>query len=409
MEQPQSTNQTPDPAEDQGKAQLVIDEMAQCLRSRNQRYLEFLEQSGDPAEIRSKVLAKILDSVADGLIVLDDKLSIVLANVAAARMAGWQLEDMSRDELRRNYQFFRKDGKTPLPFEEEPIVVATREKRTHEMEGFVVSRHLPGPGRWIRAHAAPLFDKSENILGGVTVFSDITERLRLQHQRDCLAALIAHDLKNHLAAEQMFFEFLKGDSKQLDVETLKIIESLEDASKKFLGIADSLLEVFRANFFSNTEGMQEVDVVALLPIAIEMSSLEAIRKHIAVKVEVADSCPKSLGLPGVICHVFHNIIQNAVEVSTPNSEVNIFVDFDADRVFVKVTDSGEGMSPQALENLFSPARVAGKVPITGHSSGFGLYLSQMLIQTQGGNISCLSVLGEGTTLTVSLPVCASSQ
>jgi two-component system, sporulation sensor kinase C len=124
---------------------------------------------------------------------------------------------------------------------------------------------------------------------------------------------------------------------------------------------------------------------------------------------VADSCPKSLGLPGVICHVFHNIIQNAVEVSAPSGSVNVSVDFDADRIFVKVTDRGEGMSPQALENLFSPARVAGKVPITGHSSGFGLYLSQMLVQTQGGNITCVSEVGEGTSLTVSLPIYPSSK
>jgi len=381
-----------------------MDEMAKCLRTRNQRYLEFLEQSGDPSGIRTKLLSKILDSVADGLIVLDDKLSIVLANVAAARLAGWQLEDMSREDLRRNYHLFREDGKTPLPHDEEPIVVATREKKSHEMYGFVVSEHIPKPGRWVRANAAPLFDDSDNLLGGVTVFSDITERRKLQHQRDCLAALIAHDLKNHLAAEQMFFDFLQSEATNLDDDTRKVFESLNTASKKFSGIADSLLEVFRANFFATAESKQEVDVSSLVHLAIEMSALESSKRQVEVKVDIADGCPKTVGLPGVICHVFHNVIQNAVEVSAPNSAVFVSMHFDAGSIYVKVTDKGAGMSPKELENLFNPARVAGKVPVTGHSSGFGLYLSQMLVETQGGSISCASELGAGTSLTVALPL-----
>ena len=49
--------------------------------------------------------------------------------------------------------------------------------------------------------------------------------------------------------------------------------------------------------------------------------------------------------------------------------------------------------------------VIDEVPITGHSSGFGLYLSQMLIETQGGSLSCTSEVGGGTSLTVCMPVC----
>ena len=60
-------------------------------------------------------MATILDGVADGIVVCDDKLTIVMANLAAATMADWHLEDVTRDELRRNFKFFGSDGITPLP------------------------------------------------------------------------------------------------------------------------------------------------------------------------------------------------------------------------------------------------------------------------------------------------------
>ena len=70
----------------QSSVRSAFDEMALCLRTRNQRYLDFLKESGDPADLRSKVLANIFDSAADGLIVLDENLTIVLANLAAAEL-----------------------------------------------------------------------------------------------------------------------------------------------------------------------------------------------------------------------------------------------------------------------------------------------------------------------------------
>jgi PAS domain S-box-containing protein len=377
-------------------------EMAQRLHNRNERYLEFLKQSGDPGDMRSKVLATIIDSVADGLIVLDDKLTIVMANLAAAELANWQIEDMTRDELRRQYKFFTDEGRTPLAHDQEPIVVATRERRPHETIGYVTSEHLPAPGRWVRSHAAPIFDEKDKLLGGVTVFTDITERVRLQRQRDCLAALITHDIKNHLAAEQMFLDDL-CESQDFDPEDKEIISNLQASSGKFRRIAESLLELFHLNVFGDKQSVQPVDLVSTLKKAIELSVLEATNRRVHVDEQFGEGHPVVRALPGAIFHVFHNLIQNAIEASSIDTAVSVVVSSTANAITVSIIDSGAGMSTEEIALLFSPPGMTGKTYRSATSSGFGLYLSHMLIDGQGGSLTCTSKQGEGTTVTVVLP------
>ncbi len=376
--------------------------MSECLRTRNQRFLDLLKHSGDPADLRSKILAMILDSAADGLIVLDEKLTIVLANLAAARLASWQLDDMTRDELRRQYHFFIDEGRTPLPHDEEPIVVAIREKRAHEMVAFVVSEHLQGPGRWVRANAAPLFDDEGQLLGGVTVFTDITERVQLQRQRDCLAALITHDIKNHLAVEQMFLEDLLS-VENMSRDDLKLTDELKLAGKKFMRIADSLLEIFRADLFGGKQSVQVVDLVDLVKKAVTLSALESSNLGVSVEVHCDSGSTLVSAFPEVVCHVIHNLIQNAIEASTPYSVVRVEVSSSSHFVTVQVIDTGEGMTEREVTLLFRPPGAVGKASRSANSKGFGMYLSHMLIEGQGGRLTCTSAPGEGTTLTMTIP------
>ncbi len=386
----------------QPPSRIAFVELAHCLSERNQRFLDFLKESGDDADLRSKILARIIDTVADGLIVLDEKLTIVLANLAAAKLASWQIEDMTRDELRKRYHFFSDEGITPLPFDQEPIVIATRERRACEMTAYVISEHLPAPGRWVRVHAAPLFDDQEQLLGGVSVFTDITENLKLQRQRNCLAALITHDIKNHLAAEQMFLEDLHS-SATMTKEDAKLTGDLKAASKRFMQIADSLLDTFRSDWFGGKETTRVVDMTDVVKKAFELSSLEAANHRVRIELDCPGGNTKISAQPDVICHVVHNLIQNAIEASPSDGAVNVRVSAGSNIVTVKVSDNGAGMTPQEVASLFTPPGAEGKVTRSTHSSGFGLYLSHLLIEGQGGQLSCQSQHGVGTSLTIKMP------
>ncbi len=124
----------------------------------------------------------ILDSVGDGLIVVDANRKILLANQAAIGIAGWEIAKLSMSELHNRYKRFKEDGKTPLLEDEEPLAIALNEGRAVEAVGYVTSQHLPPEGLWIRTIASPVKNENGDILGGVTLFQDITKSVKLKNK-----------------------------------------------------------------------------------------------------------------------------------------------------------------------------------------------------------------------------------
>lgn len=98
-------------------------------------------------------MSAMFDCVADGLLVFDEGKKIVLALIAAVEMAGYDPENLSREELHRRYSLFEIDTRTPIPIEREPLEVALAEKTTSALECFVKSND--GLARDLRAQAVP--------------------------------------------------------------------------------------------------------------------------------------------------------------------------------------------------------------------------------------------------------------
>jgi PAS domain S-box-containing protein len=383
----------------------------QALSIKNKRYLQSVRSNSPDSDLRSEIVGAIFDSTADGIIVFDEQKRIVLANETAARISRWDLEDVSRDELRERFHYWSEDGKSILPIDEEPLEVAMREKRSHQLEAFVTGDSLPEQGIWVRANAAPILDEKGSVAGAVTIFHDITERVLLQRQRDCLVSLIAHDVKNHLAAESIFLNLFAGLYPDvLSGEMAEMVASLKSSNERFMMMTESLMELSRASFFAGSAPVQDVDLGPILDTAVAAHAVVALQKKVTARLTVPPELPLVHGLPAVIGQIFHNIVLNAIEASEPNSVVDIEAGKSASGgVQVRIIDRGPGMTPEELQSLFDPKRVATHVKRTSHSTGFGLYLSAMLIESQGGTISCSSEPKKGTTVTVEFktPVAAS--
>jgi signal transduction histidine kinase len=257
----------------------------------------------------------------------------------------------------------------------------------------------------VRANAAPVFDKRGALIGVVTVIVDITENLRLQRQRDCLAALITHDIKSHLLAEEMLIEYLLHSVPELfNQETVNLMFDMREANAEYLGIANSLLDVLRSSFFPDRRYAQDFDVEPLVQKAVDLSAVEAELRQVRVTIAAAVRRPRARGLPSVIQQVIFNLIRDAIKASPEHGVVKVSVSSTDGQVVVRVKDSGAYRCPQSLAELFNPLRVSTSSLKIPHSSEFGLYLSAMLIEGQGGTMRCASQHGKGTTMVVTLPV-----
>jgi signal transduction histidine kinase len=377
----------------------------QKLEALTKRYVEGLFASQEAAVGHAHLLSTILDSVGDALIVVDKHEKILLVNREAVRLGGWNMEEMDRSEFVRRYKFYKDEGKTLLPADEEPYAVALRERRCVQIEGFVTGEHLPVQGLWIRANAAPIIDDQGEILGVVTVLQDITERRRLQTQRDSLATLITHDLKNHLVSECAFLEMLKEDfADRLVGDDLKLLSELRDSNQRYLEIASTLLELYRTDLFVVESSRADVDIGKLLEAALALNQIEASKRGVSIQLVKTDSLPTIKGISSSLRQVLHNLLQNAIHASPAGGVVELSLTSNPTHVVVKVKDCGPGISAEHLSKLFEQSQVAAKFSVNPTSTGFGLYLCRLLVQAQGGSLTCESKPGEGALFILAMPI-----
>ena len=106
--------------------------------------------------------------------------------------------------------------------------------------------------------------------------------------------------------------------------------------------------------------------------------------------------------PRAVKQILLNLITNAIKFTPENGVVRVMVEPKATGIIVRVADSGIGIGPEDLKKLAQPFEQASN-NTSGEGTGLGLALSKSLVELHGGNFGIASTVGEGTTITFTLP------
>ncbi len=147
---------------------------------------------------RGIMLQSILNSMGDGVIVVDDQGRFLLFNPAAEQILKIGPKEVPPDKWSEFYGLYLPDMVTPHPSEDLPLAKAIRGEAVTQAQIFV--RHTKATeGIWLSTTARPLKDESGRIRGGVAVFRDITERKRMEETQLQLAAIVESSLDGIIA------------------------------------------------------------------------------------------------------------------------------------------------------------------------------------------------------------------
>lgn len=368
-------------------------------------YIESLFASRDNTAKFAKMLYSILDSIADGLLVNDRDGKVLLANKRAIDLCGIDMLKMSREEFIDRYQIYEADGETRIPIDQLPYEIVRKGGKTAEKEGLVKGVGLPPEGIWVRSHSAPIRDDNGDILGIVTVFNDISQKKRLQLERNTLASLITHDLKNHLSATISVLDLLSESLfNKLELDEQKLLSELRSDSMRFLEISKTMMEVYRMDLYTMEKQHTVINIKDVLKEAVALTDQLGKKHGVRIVLDgVPDNLPQIKGTLVALRQVFHNLLHNAITASSSGQTVEVTCVREKDNIVVHITDYGLGISANELFLLFEPVRVTHKWT-GGSSTGFGLYLSRRIIEAHDGSISCQSTPSKGTTFTIYLPI-----
>ncbi len=358
-------------------------------------------------------LRAIFDGVPIGVVYTDLDGSIRQANpgfcaltgYAEADLVGMSLQTLAHPEDRSAGQSLREQM-----LGHEQTVITQR------------LRYLTRGGRTRLVHLSMrlLQDGAARPLGVVGVVEDITERMRLQDAERAREAAeasnrakseflsrMSHELRTPLNAMLGFAQLLDLDQQTpLAVQHKSWVSEIQRAGWHLLEMINDVLDLSRIDAGTFRMELRSLDVEDLVDSARQLVDTQAQRRKITLNCSRED-----LAVPPVLAdatrarQILSNLLSNAVKYNREGGSISVRAHVRPDqRVSIDIADTGMGMSPAQLRELFQPFNRLGRERSSVEGTGIGLVISKRLVELMNGTLDVHSEVGKGSTFSLILPL-----
>ena len=237
----------------------------------------------------------------------------------------------------------------------------------------------------------------------------VAEAERQSRHKSTFFASMSHEFRTPLNAIIGFAELMK--SKKIDDPKLydEYANIILHSGKLMLGFVDDLLDLTRIEAGELLLNIERIDIPELVEATTSTMAQLAVEAGVSLKVQVQDELPQTDADRRSLEQVLLNLISNAIKYTSEGGTVSVSAEgrdkgLDSESAILAVSDTGIGMSPLLIENVFDPyvqgdAGGAGRV----RGTGLGLSVCKRLVAAHNGTIEIESAVGEGTTVSVALP------
>jgi two-component system phosphate regulon sensor histidine kinase PhoR len=363
---------------------MVLARSAASVIAQAKLYLEALEEK--------RQLEATLESMLVGVLAVNSKGRITVLNHVARQL----LEISPENSVGADYQEVIKDERV------RDIIRRTLENGEEVVEELTFT--VGTSERYFQVQTAPITGENKEILGEVTIFSDITELKRLDQMKTDFVSHVSHELRTPLTSIKGFVATLLADTEgYYDLETRReFLQIIDQECDRLTRLINDLLNLSRIESGRALElVLKPVDVVDIAKKIIEIQK-NYTSKHQFV-LDVQEPVPTVIADEDKVDQIITNLVSNAVKYSPNGGEVRITIKEDPETggVLVAVKDQGLGIPKDVLPRLFQRfVRVEGR-KIAG--TGLGLYLTRHLVEAHGGKIWVESEEGKGSTFYFTLP------
>jgi two-component system phosphate regulon sensor histidine kinase PhoR len=357
------------------------DEIGELGRTFN-RMADRLQETFETISAERNRLAAILETVADGVLIVDPGGRVMALNPAAERL----LQTGSR----------RAVG--------EPFMAVARD---HELAGLLERPDRTGrlielghPRRQVRALAATIPGTGGQRL---LLLQDLTELRRLESVRRDFVANVSHELRTPIAAIKAIVETLEDGALDDPPAARTFLSSLNDEVDRLTQMVRELLELSRIESGQAEVAPRPTVAVTLLTAAVERMRPLAERAGLELRLVIPPDLPPVQADAERIDQVLANLIHNGVKFTPPGGWVEVRACEGEGFVAISVADSGVGVPPDDLDRIFERFFKTDRSR-SGGGTGLGLAIAKHLVQAHGGRIWAESVGSHGTTFTFTLPI-----
>jgi two-component system sensor histidine kinase/response regulator len=222
----------------------------------------------------------------------------------------------------------------------------------------------------------------------------------VNNEKNKLFSIVAHDLRSPLASIQSYLELLTAYSLQ-DAEKNEIELKLLNLTKNTSNMMTNLLSWSKSQLEGVQVNLQVLNVEKILKDMLKVEGSIAHEKGIDLTYQISHDI-YAMADPNMLVLVVRNLVNNAIKFTDRGGIIEVMVEVDTE-CLITITDSGKGISLDDQENVFSLKAKSTFGTNNEKGVGLGLILCKEFVELQQGNISFVSVPGQGTSFVVSLP------
>lgn len=336
-------------------------------------------------------LQAVLDSIDDGLLMIDRQGRLEHLNPVAQRQLGWD-EDRLGQGLGEALQRPELDEQLYLT-----LRGGTLERAPEDLE-----IEVDGESRLLTYSLTPVSHTKGHILGAVMVLHDVTEQRAFERVRSEFVLRASHELRTPVTGMHMAFGLFRERAKfPADSRESDLLDTVNEEMQRLMQLINDLL-----NFSRYQNGLQKL---TLAPCSID-ELLEHARlrfqdqaqdKGIILSIEAEEPLPRLHADRVQLERVLDNLLDNALRHTPENGLIRLQARRHGERVIISVEDNGEGIAYGQQGRIFEPFVQVGRKK---GGAGLGLALCKEIVQLHGGRMGVYSRPGQGTQFYMALPL-----
>lgn len=371
----------------------------EALRASEERYRNLFENANDA--IATFTLESVLTSF----------------NRGAERMLGWSHAEVVGKHARalstaasmqlaeeRTRRFLAGDKPASSTFEAELL----------HRDGHIIP---------VEARTRAIRDQQGTPIGFQGIYRDISAKKALERQRRDFLAMLAHDVKNPLAAILGYVDLLQLEATtQPTSPDREFVQRIRENAQSILSLITNYLDLARVEAGAFALQKTHVSVDTILQRVIQQYAGIAQRHHTTLTLEVVDTLPVIIADKLALERVFSNLVRNALQFTPETGQITVRAqqrkeksERDEERrellpssppphgIVIEVIDTGPGIAPEDKPLLFHKYRhtAAG---LNQDGTGLGLFIVKTFVEAHGGCVEVESTLGGGTCFRIFLPL-----
>jgi len=389
-----------------GELILSFNDMAERLERYEEQNIE--ELTAEKAKLET-----LVSTIADGAVLLDRNLHVVLVNPTARKLFGWESGEnvLGQSVLERLPE--------PLKPKLSELLTEMADGKqecdiTRDREPWELCVTIPGStNRTIRMWLTTVLDQARETLRGVAItVQDITRETELNEAKSQFISNVSHELRTPLFNIKSFIETLHEYGEDLNQsERREFLETANRETDRLTRLVNDVLDLSRLESGKRYH-FDAVDLGQTIEQTLRTHQLNARDKGIELEQDIAPDLPTVLGNYDLLLQVFNNLLGNSLKFTESGGRVAIRAyvlevpgsTVPPTHVRVEISDTGIGIDLEDQQSIFDRFyRVENRVH-TLEGTGLGLSIVRNIIEKHQSFVHLVSEVGVGTTFWFDLPI-----